>query len=299
MSSGLRAGVFGLGLIGSRVADRVQLAGFPLAVWNRTDRRFEGLPVPAPDPASVARDADILQIFVADDQALHDTVRALIPALGPRHVVLSHATVAPQTVRELAADVTATGAAFLDAPFTGSRDAAAQGQITYYIGGEAAALERARPVLAASAKASLPVGEVGQASAVKLATNIMAAAAAVSLAEAIHLLEANGVDPQRLIVALENNAARSGVTDLKLPCMLGHDFAPRFSARNMRKDLRLASAAAAPEHRTLTDTMFSLYEQACQSGLADEDFATIIKVRSPATESSAPLKTEPSLRDRP
>ena len=297
MSSGLRAGVFGLGLIGSRVADRVQLAGFPLAVWNRTDRRFEGLPVPAPDPASVARDADILQIFVADDQALHDTVRALIPALGPRHVVLSHATVAPQTVRELAADVTATGAAFLDAPFTGSRDAAAQGQITYYIGGEAAALERARPVLAASAKAILPVGEVGQASAVKLATNIMAAAAAVSLAEAIHLLEANGVDPQRLIVALENNAARSGVTDLKLPCMLGHDFAPRFSARNMRKDLRLASAAAAPEHRTLTDTMFSLYEQACQSGLADEDFATIIKVRSPATESSAPLKTEPSLRD--
>lgn len=299
MSSGLRAGVFGLGLIGSRVADRVQLAGFPLAVWNRTDRRFEGLPVPAPDPASVARDADILQIFVADDQALHDTVRALIPALGPRHVVLSHATVAPQTVRELAADVTATGAAFLDAPFTGSRDAAAQGQITYYIGGEAAALERARPVLAASAKAILPVGEVGQASAVKLATNIMAAAAAVSLAEAIHLLEANGVDPQRLVAALENNAARSGVTDLKLPCMLGHDFAPRFSARNMRKDLRLASAAAAPEHRTLTDTMFSLYEQACQSGLADEDFATIIKVRSPATESSAPLKTEPSLRDRP
>ncbi len=299
MSSGLRAGVFGLGLIGSRVADRVQLAGFPLAVWNRTDRRFEGLPVPAPDPASVARDADILQIFVADDQALHDTVRALIPALGPRHVVLSHATVAPQTVRELAADVTATGAAFLDAPFTGSRDAAAQGQITYYIGGEAAALERARPVLAASAKAILPVGEVGQASAVKLATNIMAAAAAVSLAEAIHLLEANGVDPQRLVAALDNNAARSGVTDLKLPCMLGHDFAPRFSARNMRKDLRLASAAAAPEHRTLTDTMFSLYEQACQSGLADEDFATIIKVRSPATESSAPLKTEPSLRDRP
>jgi 3-hydroxyisobutyrate dehydrogenase-like beta-hydroxyacid dehydrogenase len=283
MSSGLRAGVFGLGLIGSRVAARVQSAGFPLAVWNRTDRRFEGLPAPAPDPASVARDADILQIFVADDQALHDTVRALIPALGPRHVVLSHATVAPQTVRELAAEITATGAAFLDAPFTGSRDAAAQGQITYYIGGDAAALERARPVLAVSAKSILPMGKVGQASTVKLATNIMAAAAAVSLAEAIHLLQANGVDTQMLIDALDNNAARSGVTDLKLPCMLGHDFAPRFSARNMRKDLRLASAAAAPGHRALTDTLLSLYEQACQSGLADEDFATIIKVPSPAT----------------
>ena len=290
--SSLRAGVLGLGLIGSRVAAKVQSAGFPLAVWNRTARQFDGLPAPAPDPATVARDSEILQIFVADDQALQDTLNALIPALGPRHVVLSHATVAPQTVRQLAADVTATGAAFLDAPFTGSRDAAAQGQITYYIGGNAAALERARPILTASAKAILPVGEVGQASAIKLATNIMAAAAAVSLAEAIHLLRANGVDPRTLVGALENNAARSGVTDLKLPCMLGHDFAPRFSARNMRKDLRLASAAAAPGHRALTDTLLSLYEQACQSGLADEDFATIIKVPSPATESSAPLKTE-------
>jgi 3-hydroxyisobutyrate dehydrogenase-like beta-hydroxyacid dehydrogenase len=281
--SSLRAGVLGLGLIGSRVAAKVQSAGFPLAVWNRTARQFDGLPAPAPDPASVARDSEILQIFVADDQALQDTLNALIPALGPRHVVLSHATVAPQTVRQLAADVTATGAAFLDAPFTGSRDAAAQGQITYYIGGNAAALERARPILTASAKAILPVGEVGQASAIKLATNIMAAAAAVSLAEAIHLLRANGVDPRTLVGALENNAARSGVTDLKLPCMLGHDFAPRFSARNMRKDLRLASAAAAPGHRALTDTLLSLYEQACQSGLADEDFATIVKVPSPAT----------------
>ena len=281
--SSLRAGVLGLGLIGSRVAAKVQSAGFPLAVWNRTARQFDGLPAPAPDPASVARDSEILQIFVADDQALQDTLNALIPALGPRHVVLSHATVAPQTVRQLAADVTATGAAFLDAPFTGSRDAAAQGQITYYIGGNAAALERARPILTASAKAILPVGEVGQASAIKLATNIMAAAAAVSLAEAIHLLRANGVDPRTLVGALENNAARSGVTDLKLPCMLGHDFAPRFSARNMRKDLRLASAVASPGHRALTDTLLSLYEQACQSGLADEDFATIVKVPSPAT----------------
>ena len=281
--SSLRAGVLGLGLIGSRVAAKVQSAGFPLAVWNRTARQFDGLPAPAPDPATVARDSEILQIFVADDQALQDTLNALIPALGPRHVVLSHATVAPQTVRQLAADVTATGAAFLDAPFTGSRDAAAQGQITYYIGGNAAALERARPILTASAKAILPVGEVGQASAIKLATNIMAAAAAVSLAEAIHLLRANGVDPRTLVGALENNAARSGVTDLKLPCMLGHDYAPRFSARNMRKDLRLARDNAAPGHATLTTAMLALYEQACQSGLAEEDFATIIKVPSSAT----------------
>ena len=281
-AAALRAGVLGLGLIGSRVAARVQSAAFPLAVWNRTARDFADLPALAPDPAAVAREADILQIFVADDEALRATVHALRPALGPNHVVLSHSTVAPETARQLAAEVSATGAAFLDAPFTGSRDAAAQGQITYYIGGAASALERARPVLAASAKSVLPVGEVGQASAVKLATNIMAAAAAVSLAEAIHLLRANGVDPHVLVTALENNAARSGVVDLKLPCMLGDDYAPRFSARNMRKDLRLAAAAADPQHRALTEAMRNLYEQACATGLDEEDFATVVKVASPS-----------------
>ena len=275
-----RAGVLGLGLIGSRVAARVQAAGFPLAVWNRSARKFDGLPAPAPDPAAVARAADILQIFVADDDALRSTVQALLPALAPHHVILSHATVAPETVCGVAAEIAPTGAALLDAPFTGSRDAAAQGQITYYLGGDSAALGRARPVLAASAKAILPMGEIGQASAVKLATNIMAAAAAVSLAEAIHLLRANGVDPQGLVTALENNAARSGVVDLKLPCMLGSDYAPRFSARNMRKDLRLAAAAADPRHRALTEAMRLLYEQACAAGLGEEDFATVVKVES-------------------
>ena len=278
--TGLRAGVLGLGIIGSRVAARVQAAGFALAVWNRTRREFEGLPVLATDPAAVAREADILQIFVADDAALHETIRVLLPALGPNHVVISNATVAPDTVRALAAEVAATGAGFLDAPFTGSRDAAAQGQITYYIGGDTDVLERARPVLAASAKAILPMGAVGQASAVKLATNIMAAAAAVSLAEAVRLLRANGVDPKVLVQALENNAARSGVVDLKLPCMLDNDYAPRFSVRNMRKDLRLARQAGCEGGLALTETMLRLYEAACQAGLSEEDFAAVTKVES-------------------
>ena len=286
--TGRRAGVLGLGIIGSRVAGRLQSAGFPLAVWNRTARDFAGLPALASDPAAVAREADILQIFVADDEALHRTVRDMLPALGPGHVVVSHATVAPETVRVLAQEISSsTGAAFLDAPFTGSRDAAAQGQLNYYVSGDAAALERARPVLEASAKSILPCGEIGQASAIKLATNIMAAAAAVSLAEAIHLLRANGIDPQLLVSALENNAARSGVTDLKLPCMLGDDFAPRFSARNMRKDLRLAQAASAPDQCALTDAMLRLYEQACDAGFAEEDFASVVKVAS-----STPLKAD-------
>ena len=280
MAAAARAGVIGLGIIGSRVAARLAAAGFPLGVWNRTPREFPGLPVPARDPAAVAENADIVQIFVADDAALRETLEKMLPSLAARHVLLCHATVAPQTVREMAGLAASRGATLLDAPFTGSRDAAAQGQITYYIGGEHAALERARPVLESSAKAIIPLGELGTASAVKIATNIMAAAAAVSLAEAVNLLRANGVDPGVLPAVLENNAARSGVTDLKLPCMLTGEFAPRFSAKNMRKDLRLACEAATPGQRKLSEAMLQLYDAACEAGWSEEDFAAVVKVKS-------------------
>ena len=277
MAAKPRAGVIGLGIIGSRVAARLAHAGFPLAVWSRSPKVLPGLPPAAENLPSLAEQADILQVFVSDDAALRETIEKLLPSLQSRHVILCHATVAPESVRAAADAVMKRGAAFLDAPFTGSRDAAAQGQITYYIGGEAAALERAKPVLEASAKAIIILGGIGAASAVKIATNIMAAAAAVSLAEAICLLRNNGVDPAVLPSVLENNAARSGVTDLKLPCMLADDFAPRFSAKNMHKDMRLARQLLGQDEKTITATMEQLYGETCRQGSGDEDFAVVLK----------------------
>ena len=273
-SGGPRAGVLGLGLIGSRVAARLLTAGFPLAVWNRTPRDLAPLPPLHSTPADVARAVDVLQIFVSDDAALGETVRAILPALESRHIVMSHSTVSPNTVRELGAEVGRTGAAFLDAPFTGSRDAAASGKLTYYVAGDPRILEKARPVLDASATSLLHVGDVvGHASTLKIATNVISAAAVASLAEAVNLLASNGLDPAILAPALGTNAARSGVTDLKLPCMLQGDFAPRFSARNMLKDMRLASLLAEPAQARLISC---LLEETCAAGLADADFSAIV-----------------------
>ena len=268
------AGVIGLGIIGGRVASRLRRAGWQLWVWNRTVR-------PEPNflssPAEVAESARHIQVFVSDGPALLEVMRSMAPALTPEHVVMNHATVSPSETKAAAEIARGKHAAFLDIPFTGSRDAAAQGQITYYIGGEAAALERAKPVLEASAKAIILLGGIGAASAVKIATNIMAAAAAVSLAEAICLLRKNGVDPAVLPSVLENNAARSGVTDLKLPCMLADDFAPRFSAKNMHKDMRLARQLLGQDEKTITATMEQLYGETCRQGSGDEDFAVVLK----------------------
>lgn len=270
-------GVLGLGLIGSRIAACLQEKNFPLAVWNRTPRDFSPLPSPCATPAEVAQRADVLQVFVSDDDALQSTIQVLLPALETRHVVLSHATVSPHTVRALSQKVQTTGAAFLDAPFTGSRDAAAKGKLVYYVSGELSTLDRIRPALSASAATILHLGEIGIASTVKIATNIITAATTGALAEAVQLLRAQGINPQLLATALEHNAARSGVTDLKLPCMITEDFAPRFSVRNMHKDLRLAASLAAPQNRALIECLSALLDEACQQGFAESDFSILAK----------------------
>jgi 3-hydroxyisobutyrate dehydrogenase-like beta-hydroxyacid dehydrogenase len=88
MAAAPRAGVIGLGIIGSRVAARLAAAGFPLSVWNRTPRELPGVPASASDPAAVAENSDIVQIFVADDAALRGTLEKTLPSIGPHHVLL-------------------------------------------------------------------------------------------------------------------------------------------------------------------------------------------------------------------
>ncbi len=168
----------------------------------------------------------------------------MAPVLGPEHIILNHATIAPKETLEAARLVGERHANYLDAPFTGSRDAAEAGQIVFYIGGEIGVLDRARPQLEVNAKAILVIGEIGQAAAIKIATNLMAAVAVGSFAEAMCLLEKSGVPLYKLGEALEHHAAHSPLVDLKMPAMITADFDPRFSLKHMFKDVQIALSMA-------------------------------------------------------
>lgn len=268
------AGVIGLGIIGGRVAACLRRAGHQVWLWNRTVR-------PEPNflssPAEIAEASRHIQIFVSNGEALHSVLRAMLPALTPEHVILNHATVSPADTLAAAAIVAEKHAAFLDAPFTGSRDAAAAGQLVYYIGGDPQALERVRPQLEASSRHILQIGAVGQASVVKVATNLISANAVASLTEALALLDRYGVELHKLPLALENNAARSGVIDLKLPCMLRADFDPRFSLKNMFKDVQIGLSMAEEKDIELpaAGAFAGIAMAGLQRGWGDEDFSVI------------------------
>jgi 3-hydroxyisobutyrate dehydrogenase-like beta-hydroxyacid dehydrogenase len=269
-------GVIGLGIIGSRIAAALRRDGHSVFVWNRSPRAEPNFLSSARE---VAESADLLQLFVRDGEALLEVIRSMGTALGESHVVMNHATVGPAETLEAARLVGERGASFLDAPFTGSRDAAAEGQLVYYIGGEESVLERAMPVLKVSAKAILQMGPVGAATYVKVATNMISAAEIGVLSEALALLARGGVPLPRLMEALQHNVANSGAISAKLPLMLSGDFTPRFSTKNMLKDLQIALRSVEGKGIDLpvTSATAGALMGAVQAGWGEDDFASLAR----------------------
>lgn len=285
-------GVIGLGIIGSRVAANLRRVGFPVVVWNRTPRSE---PCFLGSPAEIAEAADIIQIFVQDGTALIEVLQRLSPALTARHVVLNHATVHPQQTLEAASLVERRGAQFLDAPFTGSRDAAADGKLVYFVGGLSDTLNQVRSVLESSSKEIVAVGPVGAATTVKIANNILIAAQVASLAEALELLKLGDVPLEKLGETLQHSAANSTTLMMKLSQMVGADYEPRFSTKNMLKDLQfgLEIATAHGTELPTTASVAGVLRRTVASGLEDADFAAMASHYSfPGTEQNL---FEPSL----
>ncbi len=290
-------GVIGLGIIGSRVADNLRRRGLHVFVWNRNPR-----PVPnfVGAPAELAEMCDYIQIFVSDDDALLDVVRQLAPALAPRHIVIAHPTVAPNSMRAAADLVERRGARFVEAPFTGSKMGAEKGELVFYVAGDEVALKEARPILEASSKEIIEIGEIGQATVVKLATNIVTSASVQALAEALALINRAGVSSEKFVAALQNNASNSKTLSMKVPKMIEGNFEPHFALKHMLKDMLIAGRLGLSYHLELavaTAARDRLLEQE-QRGYAEEDFSVIARKYFPEMQLHA-VEQDLELFERP
>lgn len=277
-------GVIGLGIIGRRVADNLRERGFHVFVWNRTPR---AVPNFVGSPAEVAEICDVIQLFVSDDEALLQMVQRIVRNLTPNHVVMAHCTVSPDTMRAAAETVEKRGARFLDAPFTGSKMAAENGQLVYYVGGDEVALERVRPVLAASSKEILHIGKVGDATVVKVATNMVTAASVQAAAEALALIVKSGLPVEKFADAMRNNGSNSVTLDMKLPMMMEGNFEPHFSVKHMLKDVVIATRLARSYGIELGATNASRegLDKEMRQGRGDDDYSSLVRQYFPSGES--------------
>lgn len=266
--------VLGMGIIGSRCADQLAAAGHDVTRWNRSPR---GLPNENPDARAAAGASPVLAFYLKDAPALREVVERIAPVLTPEHFLLNHSTVDLETTRWLAEFCEKLGCRFVDAPFTGSKLAAADGKLLYYISGAETDLDAATPVLEPTASGILRLGKTGNATVIKLATNLVAACHIQALAEAQALCIHHGLEAAAFEAVLAKHGTASALGAMKIPAMLAGDFDTHFSLDNMRKDsayaLQLAAALQLelPATRLVSNRMADL----CQQGFAELDYCAL------------------------
>ena len=275
--------VLGTGRMGGAMVGTLRRAGFEVVVWNRDRAKADAVASEhgarvAPTAAEAASAADVLITSLADDEAGRRVVEALAGGLHAGAVVLEMSTIAPGTVRELAPRVLATGAAFLDAPVSGSVSTVEAGQLVIMAGGDEVALDRARPVLDALAKKVVHLGALGAGATTKLAVNALIHGLGVALSEALVLAERAGVERTAAYEVFASGAAGAPFVQYKRAAFERPDETPvAFSLALVAKDLDLIIALAeevgAPmaQARTNRDEI----RAAIDAGLGERDMSTL------------------------
>jgi len=275
-SSSHKAAVLGLGIIGSRAFSRLVENGWAVTAWNRTPK---GLPGEVPHPAEAIAGARWISLYLKDAPAVRETFAAVSQNLAPGQVIMNHSTVDLATTLWLAHQCEALGCAFLDVPFTGSKLASAGGNLVYYTAGDPKLLTEAEGYLRVTAKDLIPCGNIGAATIVKLATNLVSACTVQALAEGMAVATHHGINPQAFIDAVSQNACSSVLSGMKLPSMAAGDFETHFSLGNMEKDSRYVRELAkqAGLETPAIDAVSQRMADLCASGLADLDYSAVAK----------------------
>ncbi|MGE5469084.1 MAG: NAD(P)-dependent oxidoreductase [Ignavibacteria bacterium] len=248
----MKLGFVGLGVIGRPLAEHLLRAGHELGVWARRPDSAQAL-VDAgarsfSTPAALAAASEIVFTAVtasADVEAVALGPQGLLEGARPGSLIVDHSTIAPDAARGIAARLAQRGVDFLDAPVSGGGAGARAGTLAIMVGGEAAALERARPLLALYGRSIVHVGASGAGQVAKACNQMTMVATIQACAEAARLAGAHGLDFGRVHGALAHGSARSNVLDVFGARMARRDFAAGVEARLHHKDYAIFMDAAA------------------------------------------------------
>ena len=281
-----RVGFIGLGTMGAAMAANLARAGFGVTAWNRTPDRapeLDGLGVErAATPADVARSVETLVICVSDTP---DVAAVLLGPDGvatgarPGTLVIDCSTISPGATRGFASELAKRDIALVDAPVSGGSEGAQKATLTIFVGGEAADVERARPILAALGKTITHVGPIGSGQAVKAVNQVILAGTYLGVAEGIVLAMKAGLDVEQVVSALGGGAAQSWVLANRAGRMIANDYPLGFKVALHRKDLGIALELAEELGADLPVSALAagLETELIAAGHADDDMSALAR----------------------
>jgi len=281
-------GFIGLGNMGAPMAGRLLDAGYSLIVHDAREAAAEPLrargAIWAASPAEVGAAAPTVITILPTSREVRQVLtgpKGLLDALRPGSLLLEMTSADPSVTRELAAEVAARGSALIDAPVSGGVRGATEGTLAIMVGGDAALLERARPVLARMGKNIFHAGSVGAGHAIKLVNNMCSGGILALTIEAVAVAARSGVDPARAVEIIQASSGRSNASDYKFPrFILTGGFDAGFAIRLMMKDLdgygRLAQEAGVPS--PVARAAAEIYRLAMARGMGEQDHTAIARL---------------------
>ena len=274
--------------MGYPMARHLLEAGHEVALWTHSSAKAselaaKGKGTACATPKEVAQRADFICYCVGDTamaRGISIGKDGLLEGIRPNSVVADCSTVSPAESIEIGKLFTAKGAHFLDAPVTGSKAGAEGGTLTFMVGGETAAFERAKPYFEIMGKRLYHCGPAGQGLRAKLTQNLILANLMQTYSEGLVLAVKNGVAPELMLDILENTAGKSAMISAKSPSILKRDFRTQFSIKWMHKDVGLAldSAKALDLPLPITAITEQVLRAAIAKGYGEDDFCSVIRV---------------------
>lgn len=283
-----KLGFLGLGIMGHPMAQHLVKSGHEVALWSNTGAKAkelakEGKGTACASPKEVAERSDFVFYCVGNSDMSREVAigkNGLIEGAKAGTIIADCSTIGPSVSQEIGKAFAAKGGHFLDAPCTGSKPGAEKATLTFMIGGDKAAFEKAKPYFEIMGKLFYYCGGPGRGLQAKLTQNLILGNLWEAFAEGMVLAVKGGVEPQLMLDILENSAAKSGLISFKAPFVLARNFETNFSTKWLHKDIGLAleSAEEMDLPMPLTSVTQQMLRAAIAKGWGDQDFCSSIQV---------------------
>ena len=277
----MKIGVAGIGKMGAGIAARLASLGHEMMVWNRSadKARATGLRA-ARNPAELASSSETVISMLADAAAVNTVYAQMLPAMRGR-LFIEMSTVRPEVSRALAQKVRGAGGAFIECPVGGTVGPAREGKLFGFVGGEAADVARARPVLDEMCRRVEHVGPVGAGASMKLAINLPLIVYWQALGEALSLIKHLNLDPARAMDILADTSGAPTMLKNRAPAvaaaLAGKENAPTAAIDTLKKDLAemVAEAKSRGYDAPATRAALEGFERASRAGLGAKDCTAV------------------------
>lgn len=278
-------GFVGLGVMGQPMAANLLRAGRRLIVWNRSPGKSDPLralgATVAADVAELFDRAGVVILMLFDIGSINGVLRrgsAEFAALVAGRTIVNMSSIAPEDSRALDREIRAAGGRYVEAPVSGSRVPAEQGQLVAMLAGEPDVVEDIRPLLAPMCREQVFCGQAGSGLLMKLAVNLFMLVMVNGLVEAVHFADRHGLDRTQLHAVLGAGPMASSLSRIKLEKIIAGDFSPQATVADALNSTRLITEAARQVNSAcdLIGICRSRYEKALALGYQSQDMSAVI-----------------------